>query len=540
MLKKTITSLVLVGGLCGCVNAQFNYPRKNIQMRDTLYFPGNVRLSNIGGYAANGKEYALVGTQVGLTIVDVTNPDNIKKLYDIPGPNSIWREVKTWKGYAYVTTEAGDGLQIIDMRNLPGLPQVKQYTGDGEINNQLSSIHALHIDAGYVYLYGSKIGKQGAIICSLSDPWNPRYVGKYDERYVHDGYVRNDILYAAHISAGNFAVVDVKDKANPQVLATQETPLKFTHNTWLSDDSKTLFATDEKPDSYLASYDISNLSNITELDRIKSYNAKAGAIVHNTHILRDFAITSWYADGVTIVDIAKPDNMVEVGYFDSSPFSNSSFIGCWGVYPFLPSGNIVISDIDGGKSPQKGLMFVLTPNYKKASRLEGLVLDSISGNPIPGAKVEIVEMSKVDSSKINGVYKTGIVQDLGNSKYTLRYSKAGYITKEIKNVLLIEGQSVIQNVKLLRVLDGINSLENLKVIAEASPNPSNTAFNISLYGNVSEAKHYQILDITGKVVHEAAIEKSRFSIGDDLQAGIYLLIITNKDAKSKALKLVKF
>ena len=63
-------------------------------------------LNDIWGYAApNGREYALVGFQEGVSIIDVTDTENpVIKGY-APGPSSTWRDIKTWGDYAYVTNE---------------------------------------------------------------------------------------------------------------------------------------------------------------------------------------------------------------------------------------------------------------------------------------------------------------------------------------------------------------------------------------------------------------------------------------------------
>ena len=52
-----------------------------------------------------------------------------------------------------------------------------------------------------------------------------------------------------------------------------------------------------------------------------------------------------------MIDVSDPSNMRDVALFDtfSIPIENSpNFNGAWGVYPFLPSGNILISDIEYG------------------------------------------------------------------------------------------------------------------------------------------------------------------------------------------------
>jgi choice-of-anchor B domain-containing protein len=231
--------------------AQENY---NMQLRSHLEFPGKT-CANIWGYAdAQGNEYALVGTNTGLTIVDVTNPQTPTLLFEVPSVTNFWREVKTWEGFAYMTTEGENaGLTVIDLNDLPNSIDYQVYTGDGDIANQLSTIHALHIDNAKCYLYGSNIGVGGMLILDLTDPWNPTYLGQYDNYYVHDGIVYGDTAWTGNIYDGFFTVIDVSDPANPIELTQQETPGNFTHNTWLTDDRKYLLTTDEVSNSYLAS-----------------------------------------------------------------------------------------------------------------------------------------------------------------------------------------------------------------------------------------------------------------------------------------------
>ena len=80
-------------------------------------------------------------------------------------------------------------------------------------------------------------------------------------------------------------------------------------------------------------------------------------------------VQSYYTYGVTIYDVSRPDNMVEVGHYDTSPFTGDGFFGAWGVYPFFDSGRLIISDIEEG-------LFVLDPTYVRACWLEGNVRDA--------------------------------------------------------------------------------------------------------------------------------------------------------------------
>lgn len=421
---------------------------QNIQMRSNLPYSPNA-LANIASYAdALGNEYALVGTDFGVSIVDVTDPTTPVIKFTVNGPSSQWREIKTYRTWAYVTTEGGGGLQIIDLSNLPASVSTSIYSGDGAIANQLGSIHALHCDTatGFLYLYGSDIGFGNTLFIDLNtNPGNPTYAGQYvypgtqSDKYVHDGFVENDTMYEAHINSGFVAIVDVRNKNAPILLATQTTPTNFTHNTWLSDDHKTLFTTDENSGSYLGAYDISNLSNIRELSRFQTAPG-SGAIIHNTQILNNYAITSWYKEGVVITDVSRPDNPIEVGHYDTYPQgSGNGFNGCWGVDPYLPSGTIVASDIDNG-------LFVLTPTYIRGCYLEGNVTDSVTGNIISGALIEILSTTITKSSDNSGDYKTGLATA---GTYDVRFSKSGYYSKTITGVVMANGIVAALNVQLV-------------------------------------------------------------------------------------------
>ncbi|MBL7883517.1 MAG: choice-of-anchor B family protein, partial [Bacteroidia bacterium] len=425
----------------------------NVTLQAHLPYTGYT-CANICGYVDTANnEYALVGSSQGLSIVNVTNPNTPISVFQHTGPTgsqALWQEIKVRGKYAYVTTEAGGGLQIFNLSTLPNASGITMhsYTGDGTIAGQLNSIHALHIEGNYAYLYGSNLFNGGAIAVNLTDPWNPIYEGHYsigvsnNDSYVHDGYVRNDTLYAGHIYTGRCSVVDFTDKANPIELANFNTPNNFTHNTWLSSDSKTLFTTDEVDDSYLTSYDISDIGNITELDRIQS-NPGSNSMVHNTHIIsvggNDYAVTSWYKDGFTIVDAGRPHNLIQVANYDTYSGTGGGSVGAWGVFPYFPSGTIVVSNINEG-------LFVFSPNYVRACYLEGNVTDSITGLPISNASIEILTTTAFDNSKLSGEYATGVPSPGGT--YSVQYSKAGYVTKIISGISLSAGQVALQDVQL--------------------------------------------------------------------------------------------
>jgi len=420
-----INTLTLLAFLCATPAFSQN---TNVAFRSKMTFPGQT-VANVWGYTTGESEYALIGGSKGLIIADITNPAAPVQIVQIPGPNSLWKEVRTYQHYVYVVTEGGGGVQIVDLSKLPSANlDYHSYTGDGPIQGQLGKIHALHIDEskGFLYCYGGNLFNGGAKVFDLkNDPYNPTYVGKFDQLgYIHDGYVDNDTLYSGHINSGRFAIVDMTNKSTPQLLATQNTPNNFTHNTWLTDDRKTLLTTDETANSFLAAYDISNPGNIRLLDKIQS-NPGSNSAVHNTEILGNYAVTAWYKDGFTIVDISRPDNLVQVGNYDTYPSgSGSGFDGCWGAYPYFPSGNIIASTMSapGGI----GELWILTPTYVRACYLEGAIVNGLTGNPLSGVTVKIVGGEQTNTLP-NGTFKMGQER---TGYFTVQISRTGYQPQE--------------------------------------------------------------------------------------------------------------
>lgn len=420
--------LAIAIGACFSSNAQLNMTQVGHLDLNSLHSTG---LNDIWGYVdGTGVEYALVGASDGTSVVSLQDPANPVEVFWKPGINSTWRDIKTWNNHAYITTEAEEGLLILDLSSLPNASNIDTTHWFGVTPNNYLSAHNLFIDDnGYCYLFGSNIANGGVRILDLnSDPMNPTEVGSFENWYVHDGVVRNDTMFLGHINDGFLSMVDVTDKANPVYLGSTNTPSNFTHNVWFSDDGTKAFTTDEVSNAYVAAYDVSDPSNIIELDKIQS-SPGAGTIPHNTHFINDYIVTSYYADGVTVHDVSNPSNMVEVGNFDTSPATGNTFDGCWGTYPWLPSGLILASDRQMG-------LFVLDINYTRACYLEGIVRDQNTLAPIPNASAAIIGHNQTESTDLAGNYETGIATA---GAYDIAFYKAGYFPDTLFGVNLSTG-----------------------------------------------------------------------------------------------------
>ena len=396
-------------------------------------------------------EYALVGLNNGFACVDVSNPSNPVQQFHISDINSTWRDIKTWGNYAYITTEADAGLLIVDLTDMTGNTywHVSNFTHPTNGSSvEFTAAHNLFIDEnGICYIFGASSNNggspsDGAIFLDVAaNATAPAYLGEWDDEYIHDGMARGDTMYAGCINAGELFIVDVSDKNNPSTLGTHSTPNAFTHNAWVSDDGNYVFTTDEKSDAYIGSYDISDISNIQEVDRIQS-NPESNSIPHNTHVDGDFLITSWYRDGTTVHDISNPHNLVQVAFYDSYSGSGDGFDGCWGTYPFLPSGNIISSEINSS-SNQSAKLMIYERGFVQACYLEGNVTDAANGNNLSGASIEILNtvLPNNSSSNLLGAYFSGTANA---ATYDVVFSKPGYLNDTLQATLL-NGQIIILN-----------------------------------------------------------------------------------------------
>ncbi len=318
---------------------------------------------------STGKEYAILGgwNPGKVIFVDVTNPANPTLVTEfsngsVPGlnmSNPAWRDFKTYNGYCYAVSDFGaEGMLIFDMNTLPG-----SVTFVTQTSAFFTRAHNIFIDtnSGRLYVAGSDTQAQGLIVLDLTaDPENPTLLssknltGQGGGGYVHDLYVRNDTAYCSHGTSGYY-IWDYRfptDVHCPQAIGSYQIS-GYNHSSWLTNNGDYAFVAEEVPTGLpLAVLDISDMLNISlETTFNDPLNAPLNNTPHNPFVLDSLLIVSYYEDGVQIFDISNPVAPQLVGYYDTYPDNGSTYTGyegCWGVYPYLPSGNIIASDIDYG------------------------------------------------------------------------------------------------------------------------------------------------------------------------------------------------
>ncbi len=319
------------------------------------------------GYTSpSGREYAIIGDSDGTSFVEITDPSAPDIVGKIIGPNSLWRDVKVFQHHAYIVSEGGDGIQVVNMSNIDlGLvTHVSTVTSGGTATTHNVAINT---DSGYLYRSGG--GDNGLRIYDLNASLtNPPYVGSWITKYVHDvqivtyppgsQYEGREIAFCcAGFNSGwtetGLSIVDVTDKDNIFVVAEmQHTNNNYSHQGWLTDDYQYFYLNDELDEQYTGTttttriIDVSNLSNPFQAG---TCTTGSSSIDHNLYIDGNLMFQANYRSGLRIFDISNRLNPEQVAWFDTYPTDDAAqFNGIWSTYPYFPSGTVIGSDLERG------------------------------------------------------------------------------------------------------------------------------------------------------------------------------------------------
>lgn len=323
-----------------------------------LPMAGSRTYNDVWGYVdCEGNEYALLGSAAFIFVVDLSDPANPREVNRFAGVSpTTWRDMKTYKDVAYaVADNLGEGLMILDLSGLPN--EVTQISAD---TTDFQSSHNIFVDVpnGRLYVAGSNAQRKGLIVYDLTcDARNPEKIAAVDlpaGEYVHDLYVRDNIAYCSHGYNG-FYVWDMNDAQNPVLMASLETG-GYNHSNWLTEDGRYAIYAEEIPLGEalgvidLAEVSTGDISTVNEFKFPLLAPEFENATPHNPYIRGDYLISSYYEDGLQIYDISNPLEVEQVAYYDTHPDNvmYNGYTGNWGAYPYLPSGNILASDINTG------------------------------------------------------------------------------------------------------------------------------------------------------------------------------------------------
>ena len=312
--------------------------------------------TDVYGVAINGREYAVIGSTMGTHIIDVTIPTQCLEVAFVPGTfqgsGVTHRDFFSMDNYLYGVCDQGSStLQIIDLTNLPNSVSLV-YNSDSLI----STSHNMFIDTINKKLYSTN-----GTVLDISNPIYPAFLFNMGFS-CHDLYVENDTGYFNCTSNG-LKVYEMTTNTPQYLGGLTSYPDQGTNHSGWKEDNTYVFA-DENHGLSLKVIDVSDLSNLSVTALFNS-GVDANSIAHNLIIRDDFVYVSYYHDGLQIFDISDPYNPIKAGYYDTYlPNNHNGYAGNWGVDPQLPSGIILVSDVQSG-------LFVLDFNYNEESICDG-------------------------------------------------------------------------------------------------------------------------------------------------------------------------
>ncbi len=387
-------------------------------------------------------EYAIVGLDNGTAFFNLSDPVNPVYLGKLPTHtgSSFWRDIKVYQNHAFIVSDinGNHGMQVFDLTRLRNVASPPETFTEDFHYDLVGSCHniAINEDTGYAYLIGCDDFSGGPVFVNLSIPNSPVSAGGYaGSGYTHDAqiitydgpdtdYIGKEILFGSN--EDRVVIVDVTNKANPQLISTiTYANTEYTHQGWLTEDRKYFMVGDELdeifagiPNTRTLIFDVEDLDNPSFSFE---YFGPTPATDHNGYVKGDVFYMANYNAGLRAIDISNIESgiITEIGYFDTYPSDNDTgYSGSWNVYPYLPSGNIIISGTNG---------FTLVRN--PALNVEDIAQEvqlSIYPNPVnnelnielQNETIQTVEVTNILGQKMSSFSNLNVVNFvLDTSKY---------------------------------------------------------------------------------------------------------------------------
>jgi len=341
---------------------------KRIDLADFNAASGN----DIWGWTdpADGTEYVLMGLDNGVSFVRISDPEN-PVLVGKMGTQTVsasWRDIKVYQNHAYVVADnaGAHGMQVIDLTRLRGVSDNREFFPDFHYD-QVNSSHNMVINeqSGFGYIVGSNACNRGLHMVDLSTPGTPTFAGCFGaDGYTHDAICVNyngpdtdhtgkEICFSSNEDF--VSISDVSDKSAATGLSSVVYPnFGYTHQGWLDESESFLFVGDELDERDRGVRTSTIVIDVRDLDNpqyLYTHQGLNNSIDHNMYVVGNELYQANYRSGLQILQFGnlETDTLNQVRFFDTFPADNESgFDGAWSVYPFFPSGNVVISDINSG------------------------------------------------------------------------------------------------------------------------------------------------------------------------------------------------
>jgi choice-of-anchor B domain-containing protein len=322
----------------------------------------NQRFNECWGFVSNEIEFGVIGSTMGTHFINLETTDSAFQEAFVPGrffgSGVVHRDFHDYKGFLYGVCDQGNSsLQVIDIQNLPDTAFLVH-----EDTVNIRRAHNLFIDSAAARLYtcgvrepsGTRIPIQ---VWSLDNPEMPVLLRNIfeiqgvDINYVHDMYARNDTLFMNAAWQG-LIIADMSDVDNPNLLGLMSMypEAGYNHSGWWNERGDRYYLADETHGRDIKIVDVSNIQAPQVIQLIEAESDPEGSIPHNLIVKDDVLYVSYYYDGLQIFDVSGDTTACRAYNYPTSELDPvpGGFAGAWGVYPLLPSGKILVSDMQNG------------------------------------------------------------------------------------------------------------------------------------------------------------------------------------------------
>ncbi|HKE92752.1 MAG TPA: choice-of-anchor B family protein, partial [Povalibacter sp.] len=455
--------------------------------------PASTRGNDVWGFTDlnTRREYALMGLNNGIAVVDITNPQSPEQIGSTIGSDTTWRDItvyqrydtaaRRWRAYAYATADnVQDFLIVLDLSALPNGIERVSYDSD------FRAAHTNYlINADYMYgiattadtpelgIAGGTTNSGNHRIYSLATPRAPSLLSVATAGYAHDlgSLAITDARkntqcvnaqsrpYCQVLTDFNEDTVDVWDVTVPgsqQLLATVRYPnAGYVHSGFWTEDGRYLFVHDELDERNFGLHTtirVFDMSNLRAPALAGTWVGPGTSIDHNGATRGNRYYVSNYSEGLLVLDITNPAVPVRVGNFDTYPASaETGFVGAWSVYPFFESGTVAIGDINSG--------LYLLQNDTLASPAGKLTLTS---NEVSGVEGQTVTLS---------VARNGGSAGAVSVQFDLLYASAGAddVALATQQLTWADGDAQPKNVTLTLANDAQDEDMELAIVRLRNP-----------------------------------------------------------------------
>jgi hypothetical protein len=330
-----------------------------------------VNTSNAFGFYGDlwaENDLVAIGTQqgTGVAIVNISNPASPTfQSYYNPSNGGKFKDVVIKNGVGYFALDnngstSSRGIHIVDLSN-PTQPRlISRISGTDSFQHN----HNIFVDGNY--LYASPNDQPRVRVYDISNPASPRYIREFattgsGNDNMHDLTVKDGKLYTSNTDNGWTDIFDITNIASPAWSASTKKLGSFNvgprnHSNDVTDDGKFIICCRETENGDCQVWSLMTPGTPVKVATINKDTIGVEAFTpHNPVIVGDKLYISWYQAGVQVFDFVDPSNPVHLGGYDTflrpadtpGQFAGG-YGGNWGVFPFLGTDKILLSDMESG------------------------------------------------------------------------------------------------------------------------------------------------------------------------------------------------